>query len=150
MRQDLGEPRSGVGDAVRDTGVELGDLPGVQDEVVLAEQQAQAAGEDVQLTNGGYDLVSSQFMHLPGEARLELFTRLAAAVAPGGTLLIVGHHPSDLPTAHRMPFPDMSFTSEEVAASLDPTAWDVLAADTRPRAAVGPDARHRRSAPILF
>jgi thioredoxin reductase/2-polyprenyl-3-methyl-5-hydroxy-6-metoxy-1,4-benzoquinol methylase len=91
---------------------------------------------------GAYELVSSQFMHLPGEARRELFTRLAAAVAPGGTLLIVGHHPSDLrTTAHRMHFPDMMYTAEEVAASLDPTAWEVLAAEARPRAAVDPGGR---------
>ncbi|MDI5942806.1 methyltransferase domain-containing protein, partial [Micromonospora sp. DH15] len=37
---------------------------------------------------GAYDLVSAQFMHLPGAARRELVARLAAAVAPGGTLLI--------------------------------------------------------------
>jgi thioredoxin reductase/2-polyprenyl-3-methyl-5-hydroxy-6-metoxy-1,4-benzoquinol methylase len=91
---------------------------------------------------GAYDLVSSQFMHLPGEARRELFARLAAAVAPGGTLLIVGHHPSDLrTTAHRMHFPDMMFTGEEVASSLDANAWDVLAAEARTRAAVDPEGR---------
>ena len=89
---------------------------------------------------GAYDLVSSQFMHLPGEARRKLFARLAAAVAPGGTLLIVGHHPSDLrTTVHRMHFPDMMFTAEEVAAALDPTAWEVLAAEARPRQTTDPD-----------
>ena len=89
-----------------------------------------------------YDLVSSQFMHLPGEARRELFARLAAAVAPGGILLIVGHDPSDLrTTAHRMHFPDMMFTAEEVASSLNPTAWEVLAAEARPRAMVDPEGR---------
>jgi hypothetical protein len=81
-------------------------------------------------------------MQLPGDARRDLFARLAAAVAPGGTLLIVGHHPSDLrTTAHRMHFPDMMFTAEQVAASLDSTAWDVLVAEARPRAAVDPDGR---------
>ena len=91
---------------------------------------------------GAYNLVSSQFMHLPGEARRDLFARLAAAVAPGGTLLIVGHHPSDLhTTAHRMHFPDMMFTGDEVASSLDPTTWQVLAAAARPRAAVDPEGR---------
>jgi 2-polyprenyl-3-methyl-5-hydroxy-6-metoxy-1,4-benzoquinol methylase len=91
---------------------------------------------------GAYDLVSSQFMHLPGEARRKLFARLAAAVAPGGTLLIVGHHPSDLrTTAHRMHVPGMMFTGEEVASSLDPTTWELLAAESRPRAAVDPDGR---------
>jgi thioredoxin reductase len=97
---------------------------------------------EASLPGGPYDLVSSHFMHLPGVAREDLFARLAAAVAAGGTLLIVGHHPSDLRTvAHRMHFPDMMYTAEEVAASLDPAAWEVLAADTRPRTAADPDGR---------
>ncbi|MET8282232.1 bifunctional NAD(P)/FAD-dependent oxidoreductase/class I SAM-dependent methyltransferase [Micromonospora sp. NPDC005174] len=81
-----------------------------------------------------YDLVSAQFMHLPPVQRRELFTRLAAAVAPGGVLLVVGHHPMDLWTSgHRMHMPDMMYTAEDVAAALDPTRWDVLTTDTRPR-----------------
>ncbi|GAA0797687.1 methyltransferase domain-containing protein [Spirilliplanes yamanashiensis] len=87
-----------------------------------------------------YQLVSAQFMHLPGDDRRALFARLAEAVAPGGTLLIVGHHPSDLRTsAHRMNFPDMMFTAEEVAAALDPGQWQVEAAETRPRDVTGHD-----------
>lgn len=89
-----------------------------------------------------YDLVSSQYLQLPGEARRNLFGALAAAVAPGGTLLIVGHDPSGLPTAaHQMHFPDMMFTASEVAASLDRTRWEVLAAEARPRTRAGPDGR---------
>ena len=89
---------------------------------------------------GSYDLVSAQYMHLPAETRRELYARLADAVAPGGILLIVGHHPSDLTTsAHRMHFPDMMFTAEEVAAPLDPEAWEVLTVATRPRTATDPD-----------
>jgi SAM-dependent methyltransferase len=91
---------------------------------------------------GAYDLVSAQFMHLPADARRDLFARLAAAVTPGGILLIVGHHPSDLrTTAHRPHFPELMFTAEQIAASLDPAAWQVLAAEARPRAAVDPDGR---------
>ncbi len=74
-----------------------------------------------------YDLVSAQFMHLPKEPREAMFGRLAASVAPGGTLLIVGHHPSDLQTAaRRPPLPELFFTASEVAASLDPHAWEIL------------------------
>jgi thioredoxin reductase/SAM-dependent methyltransferase len=95
---------------------------------------------DTPLAPQAYDLVSSQFMHPPGEAREELFGRLAAAVAPGGTLLIVGHHPSDLRTsAHRMHFPDLMFTAGQAAAALDPADWEILAAQARPRAAVDAD-----------
>jgi thioredoxin reductase/SAM-dependent methyltransferase len=89
-----------------------------------------------------YDLVSAQFMQLPGDTRRDLFARLAAAVAPGGTLLIVGHHPSDLRTsAHRGHFPNMMFTGEEVAAALDPAAWEILAAEARPRATTDPEGK---------
>ncbi|MEU7879746.1 FAD-dependent oxidoreductase [Microbispora bryophytorum] len=95
---------------------------------------------DHTLPEGAYDLVSAQYMHLPGEARRTLFASLAAATAPGGTLLIVGHHPSDLLTkARRMHFPQMMFTAEEVAASLDPAEWEVVAAEARPRTAVDPE-----------
>ena len=37
----------------------------------------------------------------PSALREPLFADLAAAVAPGGTLLLVGHHPSDLQTSAR-------------------------------------------------
>ncbi|HEY4602755.1 MAG TPA: bifunctional NAD(P)/FAD-dependent oxidoreductase/class I SAM-dependent methyltransferase [Blastococcus sp.] len=85
---------------------------------------------------GSFDLVSAQFMHLPTDERRPLFQRLADAVAPGGTLLLVGHDVSDLVTgAHRVHAPDMFFTAEEVATSLDPGTWEVLVADARPRPA---------------
>jgi thioredoxin reductase/SAM-dependent methyltransferase len=91
---------------------------------------------------GQYDLVTSQFMHLPGNERRQLFARLAAAVAPGGTLLIVGHHPSDLRTsAHRMHFPELMFTAESVAATLDAALWDVRDVASRPRSTVDPEGR---------
>jgi SAM-dependent methyltransferase len=89
-----------------------------------------------------YDLVSAQFMHLPVDQRRELFARLAAAVAVGGTLLIVGHDPADLrTTAHRMHFPEMMYTADEVAADLDPACWTVLTAQARRRATVDRDGR---------
>jgi thioredoxin reductase/2-polyprenyl-3-methyl-5-hydroxy-6-metoxy-1,4-benzoquinol methylase len=75
-----------------------------------------------------YDLVSAQFMHLPQPALADLHRRLAAAVRPGGTLLIVGHHVSDLETfPHRRHLAGLMFTAEQVAAALDPKDWDVEA-----------------------
>jgi SAM-dependent methyltransferase len=88
-----------------------------------------------QLPGDGYDLVSAQFMHLPPEPRRSLFARLAAAVAPGGTLLVVGHDLSDIAAgAHRPPEPERFFTAGEAAESLD-DGWDVLVAEARPRPA---------------
>ncbi len=84
-----------------------------------------------------YDLVSSQFMHLPKDQRDALFSRLAASVSPGGSLLVVGHHPSDLQTGvPRPPVPELFFTAAEVAASLDPQGWDVVVSEARRRSAL--------------
>jgi len=89
-----------------------------------------------------YDLVSAQFMHLPPTPRASLFARLATAVAPGGTLLIVGHHPSDLQTTvRRPPAPELFFTASEVAASLDPEDWDVVVDAAIARPATDPEGR---------
>jgi thioredoxin reductase/SAM-dependent methyltransferase len=85
-----------------------------------------------------YDLVSAQFVHLPRTARDALHRRLAAAVRPGGTLLIVGHHPSDLHTTMGRPrLPHLMFTAEEIAAVLDPSAWDFTTSAPE-RTATGP------------
>jgi hypothetical protein len=70
--------------------------------------------------------VSAQYAHLPRPAREALHCRLAAAVRPGGTLLIVGHHPADLETTVRRPrLPHLMFRAEEIATVLDPSAWDI-------------------------
>ncbi|POH59887.1 class I SAM-dependent methyltransferase [Arthrobacter glacialis] len=87
-----------------------------------------------------FDLISAQFMHLPRPDRDKLFARLAAAVVPGGTLLIVGHAPSDSAAgAHRALGADMFFTAKQIAEALDPSQWDVVVAASRPRSASGPD-----------
>ena len=89
-----------------------------------------------------YDLVSSQYMHLPPEPREALFRGLAGAVAPGGTLLIVGHHPSDLQTTMpRPPMPELFFTGEDIAALLAPGDWKVITDDAPQRSAADPDGR---------
>ena len=74
-----------------------------------------------------FDLVSAQFMHLPDAGSLH--ARLAAAVRPGGTLLIVAHHPDDAHVnvgrpEHLSRFP----AAGQLAAALDPGDWEVLVA----------------------
>lgn len=86
-----------------------------------------------------FDLVSAQFMHLPGPALESLHRRLAAAVRPGGTLLIVLHHPSDLATVPgRWGVEEMFRTPEQVVATLA-ADWEVVVADAPRREAVDPD-----------
>ncbi len=76
-----------------------------------------------------FDLVTAQFMHLPPDDLRDLHRRLAAAVRPGGTLLVVGHHPSDhaATTIRRPDRADLLFTAEDVGVTLDPAQWDVTA-----------------------
>jgi SAM-dependent methyltransferase len=92
---------------------------------------------------GSYDLVSVQFLHPAPESRAEVLGRLAGAVAPGGTLLVVGHHVEDLIGGEHRPHPkEMFFTAAELAAQLDPADWQVAAADLRERPATGHEAEH--------
>ena len=87
-----------------------------------------------------YDLISSQYLHLPPEPRAVLLRTLARAVAPGGTLLIVGHHPSDLQTTMPRPQrPELFFTGGDIAALLDPGDWKVITDEAPQRSAPDPD-----------
>lgn len=89
-----------------------------------------------------YDLVTSHFIHLPPEIRSTVQAGLAAAVRPGGSLLIVGHDRSDLHTTINRPnLPDLFFGADELAAELDPAEWEVLVAATPEREAVDPEGR---------
>jgi hypothetical protein len=86
--------------------------------------------------------VTSAFLHASAAQRDDVVRRLAAAVAPGGLLLVVGHHPSDLhTTVRRPPLPELFFTAEDVAALLEPSSFDVLASEARPRPATDSEGR---------
>ena len=68
---------------------------------------------------GAFDLVTSSFLHSPVELpRTAILRRAAAAVAPGGTLLVIGHAPSathahaDLQTADEV-VAELSLPAEE-------------------------------------
>lgn len=79
-----------------------------------------------------WDLVTSHFLHLLGDGMVGATRQMAAAVAPGGTLLVVGHHPDDEHTGLRWSLPGVLFTADDLAAAVDPAAFDVRA-EARPR-----------------
>jgi SAM-dependent methyltransferase len=85
-----------------------------------------------------YELVAAHFLHVPKSDQQPLFRHLAAAVAPGGTLLVVGHDLSDMAKLPRPDLLEYGWTAQEVAAALD-DGWTVEAAESRPRQATGPD-----------
>jgi SAM-dependent methyltransferase len=89
-----------------------------------------------------FDLVSAQYMHLPSPLRESLQARLAGAVRPGGTLLIVGHHADDMHVNVGRPDAQRLFASAgELAETLDPDRWQVLVADAVGRPATDLDGK---------
>lgn len=80
-----------------------------------------------------YDLVTTAFLHVPGGIRDVVVARLAAAVAPGGTLLVAQHDPSDLHTVRHGQDPDLFATGQQLAAALPAAEFEVLVAEARPR-----------------
>lgn len=84
-----------------------------------------------------YDLVVCLYVHVAVSVE-ELVHRLAAGVAPGGTLLLVGHRPID--PASGAPTPaagQVQVSVEEALAALDPDRWTLVAAEDRPRREAG-------------
>ncbi len=87
-------------------------------------------------TPTAFDLVTTHFMQLVTAERDVMIRKIASAVAPGGTLLVVAHHPSDLQTAvRRPPMPELFYTADDVVASLEPRRWTIVASEARSRTA---------------
>ena len=85
-----------------------------------------------------FDLVISLHVHVAGSVE-EAVARLAGGVAPGGTLLLVGHRPVDPATGEPTAAADQVQVSvEEARAALDPTRWELLVAEERRRPAAPP------------
>jgi SAM-dependent methyltransferase len=100
-------------------------------EVALANAQRLAAerGVEVEWTAADlrewepagetYDLVAVLYLQLPAAERRVVLARAAEAVAPGGTLLVVGHDLRNLDGGHGGPKdPAVLLTPDEVAAEL--------------------------------
>ncbi|MGW6492999.1 class I SAM-dependent methyltransferase [Streptomyces sp. NPDC055056] len=87
-----------------------------------------------------YDLVTASFIHFPRPVRRAVFAALAARVNPGGHLVIIGHHPSDLDTSMpRPPESDLFYTADDLVAELPAHTWNVLTRAARARTATTPD-----------
>lgn len=79
-----------------------------------------------------FDLVTSHFLHPPDGGMVEVATRLAGAVAPGGHLLIVGHEPSAVFTQLTATHRRAMFMAADLLPGL-PAGFEVLVAEQRPR-----------------
>jgi hypothetical protein len=78
------------------------------------------------------DLLTLHYFGILRSGPADGLARLVDTVAPGGTLLMVGHTPSP---GHRWAgFDPSDFHSpHSVAESLDPAEWTVTVDETRPR-----------------
>ena len=86
---------------------------------------------------GHYDLVACLYVHVAGSVE-EMVRRMGAGVAPGGTLLLVGHRPVDPETGAATPAAGQVQVSVESATdALDRHRWEIGVAEDRPRAAAG-------------
>lgn len=74
-----------------------------------------------------FDLVTAHYLHGIAD-RANLFRGLAAAVHPGGTLLIVGHHPSNADVFGAAMPGAVFFTTADLLAVLD-DQWDLVTVD---------------------
>lgn len=82
---------------------------------------------------GQFDLVVCLYVHVQGSVG-EMVSRLAAGVAPGGTLFLVGHRPIDPNTGAPTAAANQQQVSVDSAvAALELNAWQILIAEERPR-----------------
>jgi 2-polyprenyl-3-methyl-5-hydroxy-6-metoxy-1,4-benzoquinol methylase len=88
-------------------------------------------------TSRAYDLVVSLYVHVAGSMD-DMVQRMANAVAPSGTLFMVGHRPIDPSTGAATSAAGQVQVSIEAATSvLDPLSWSMEVAEERPRTQVG-------------
>ena len=85
-----------------------------------------------------YDLVTAHFLHIPAAERKIVWKKLVEALAPGGTLLIVGHSLEDLDAGLRRPPADLMFDAKELTSAI-PRSWSTTEVGLRDREQITPD-----------
>ncbi|MEV4808827.1 class I SAM-dependent methyltransferase [Micromonospora avicenniae] len=84
-----------------------------------------------------FDLVTTNYAH-PAMPQLAFYDRISAWVAPGGTLLIVGHLHAPAAGAHgHYPPAEASVTLADITAGLDRTRWEITTAEEHVRTIPG-------------
>lgn len=122
-----------------------------------AAERATAAGVDAKVDwveadlsswepTARYDLITTHYAH-PAMPQLDFYERIAAWVAPKGTLLIVGHlhhHDQNATSGHghghgeNEPPAAASVTAVDITTRLDPSGWDIMTAEESHRNLIRP------------
>jgi SAM-dependent methyltransferase len=99
--------------------VALGNARGLAAERGVEVDWVQADVREWEPPAEAFDLVAVLYLQIPAEERRPVLARAAGAVAPGGTLLVVGHDLQNLNGGYGGPKdPRVLFTPEEIAAEL--------------------------------
>jgi len=86
---------------------------------------------------GQYELVLCLYVHVT-DSVAAMVARMASAVAPGGSLFLVGHRPIDPASgAATAAASQLQVSVESAVAALDPRAWELVVAEEQPRTVVG-------------
>lgn len=89
---------------------------------------------------GAFDLVAILYLHLEATAIAQVLAHAAAAVAPGGTLLVVGHDPTNIEEGHGGPQnPAILMAPDEIADALEDLVIERAERVRRPVASAGED-----------
>lgn len=81
-----------------------------------------------------YDLVLVVYLQIPKEVRRPIMRAAAEAVAPGGTLLVVGHDLENLTSGYGGPQdPAVLYTPDDIVADIEPAGLVTLRAETATR-----------------
>lgn len=80
-----------------------------------------------------FDLVTTHYAH-PATSQLAFYGRISGWVAPGGTLLIVGHmYHDNSPGGEQHPPAEASVTPAQITETLNDTAWQIVTAEEQRR-----------------
>lgn len=106
--------------------------------------------EDLELPDGGFDLVTAHYPALLHSAGQDAERALLAAVAPGGLLLVVHHADIDVELAKSHGFDPAVYLLHDDVVALLGAGWDVTVDRRRPRdVPAGPDGQHTHDDVIL-
>jgi SAM-dependent methyltransferase len=137
-----------IATAALDRAAERAETGGVAERVQWVQADLSTWEPDTQ-----YDLVTTHYAH-PAMPQLEFYDRIATWVAPGGTLLIVGHlhHDATAASSHKHggqgpggkdgnegPPAAASATAATVTARLNPSEWEVVTTQESHRTLSGHD-----------
>ena len=106
------------------TGVDFSEIA-----IAKARARAELDGVDVEFAcadlvdfepaPGAFDLVLVLYLHIPSAQRASIHAKASAALAPGGTFLLLGHDRANLTHGVGGPSdPDILYVADEIAAEL--------------------------------